>query len=95
MAPMQWVKFVISSKSCAISNHSLSVTAGGKISGCKTSQIALHVSRIMLFAVLTPTRYWYDIDTIESPDARYLKHGSVEANIRHIFVLLHIMYNKT
>mgnify|MGYP006961464696 CR=1 FL=1 len=74
MAPMQWAKFVLSLKSCAISNHSVSVNAGGKTSGCKISQIALHVSPIMLFAVLTPTRYWYDIEIIESPDARYLKH---------------------
>lgn len=74
MAPMQWTKFVISSKSCAISNHSISVNIGGKTSGCKIAQIALHVSLIMLLVVLSPTRYWYDIDVIESPDARYLKY---------------------
>lgn len=72
MAPIQCGKLHRCSKSAAIGSQSSSVKEGGRTTGHNIFQSTSHVSDIMLLIVVYPNKYWYDIDIIESPEAKYL-----------------------
>jgi len=72
IAPIQWGKFHFSSNLSAMCNQSFSLKVDGRTSSSIQVQMTLHVSLIMLETVVAPIRYWYDIDFIESPAAKYL-----------------------
>ena len=65
-----WDRCHISPKYLAIDNQSALVLGDGTNVGANTSQIASHVSGIILLTVALPIRYAKDNDCCDSPVAR-------------------------
>lgn len=73
IAPMQCGNCHCFSNSIEIFNQSASFKGYGNTFSLRQLQRASHVPVIIFAVVVNPTKYWYDIDDIQSPVAKNLQ----------------------